>query len=479
MVFLSPFFQYIYPVNIRIVILILSLLFPPAVWALDLRWEAEQALQGILSSASRKGQFTWEEAFQTALVLEGIPVQRQEAYWSRLEELYQSMTASLKADLTPEQRADQLLLWLHQNSLKRYETLQTRISVVLDAGTFNCVSSALVYGLLADRLGLKVTFVGTRDHAFCVVDLGDRAVDVETTTSLGFDPGRKREFQDEFGKITGFAYVPATQYARRKPLGFPGLLGLLIQNLVAEAQQKGDVFTPLGLAWDRHTLEKNPESLDFLHQVFKNLMAYRNERKEYLTALAEVSRMRDLLGSSPFLGEIARSMVNNQLVSYFDRKDWKVARAFLAERKGDLASLEPVWKNNLDVGESKDIFTEGGLSALLAWTESRGADLPLAQRLTLEENYLLQTAAPLMNQKKWSETSALVEGLSPELRNRPKVVSLLQTLNYNKTVEIHNQFALLMNRRDVSGARKLLEAALKEFPDSEILRKNWALLPPE
>ena len=61
-----------------------------------------------------------------------------------------------------------LLVFLHgpDGVLRKYRASQTRVDILLDEGSFNCVSSALVYYVLARGLGMAVGAVGTRDHAF-------------------------------------------------------------------------------------------------------------------------------------------------------------------------------------------------------------------------------------------------------------------------------------------------------------------------
>ena len=73
----------------------------------------------------------------------------------------------------------------------RYRATATDALEIIRSGQFNCLSSCIIYGIIAQKLGLKVRGVAVDRHAFCRVYRGRRGWDVETTTPMGFNPGRK------------------------------------------------------------------------------------------------------------------------------------------------------------------------------------------------------------------------------------------------------------------------------------------------
>ena len=134
----------------------------------------------------------------------------------QLVETFRQQTADLS---DPKERAESILTYLHESVFSRYQELQTRIDTLIETGSYNCVSSAVVYTMFATAAGLRSSAVRTPDHAFCTVRIGDDVFDVETTSPYGFDPGSKKEFADHFGKVTGYAYVPLTHYRERTAVG--------------------------------------------------------------------------------------------------------------------------------------------------------------------------------------------------------------------------------------------------------------------
>ena len=123
------------------------------------------------------------------------------------------------ADVTGQaELAEKTLTFLHRNLLVSYSERQTRVDTAVETGVFNCVSSAVLYLILARSVGLSVGGVRTTDHAFCSVLVDGEPVDVETTNPYGYNPGTRKEFSDSFGKLTGYSYVPPSNYRDRRVL---------------------------------------------------------------------------------------------------------------------------------------------------------------------------------------------------------------------------------------------------------------------
>lgn len=85
-------------------------------------------------------------------------------------------------------RAAGLLRWLHAGRLKTYRADATTLTDALGRGEYNCVSSALLYNLLAERIGLQVRAELLPTHARSLVKVGSDWIVVETTTPQGFAP---------------------------------------------------------------------------------------------------------------------------------------------------------------------------------------------------------------------------------------------------------------------------------------------------
>jgi hypothetical protein len=164
---------------------------------------------------------------------------------------------------------------MHRRFLKSYSEHQTRLDQLLSSGRYNCVSSAVLYMLLASSVGLEVTGVMTRDHAFVTVNAGTELIDVETTNPYGFDPGNRREFHDGFGRTTGFAYVPARNYRDRTSINQLELVSLILHNRIVEAESRNRYAEAVALALDRAALlsaQRGVPDAPFFEAPEKDLM---------------------------------------------------------------------------------------------------------------------------------------------------------------------------------------------------------------
>jgi tetratricopeptide (TPR) repeat protein len=164
---------------------------------------------------------------------------RRKAYLARLDRLAAEAgkaTAGLK---TPADRGRELLRWLHAGPLARgYAAGQTRLDALLDTGKFNCVSSAVLYNALGQRLGLDLRAVEVPDHVFAILYDGARHADVETTTRGGFDPARDPAARAQLKARTGFTYIPDSKADQRREIRAAGLVAIVYYNRGVELTKK-------------------------------------------------------------------------------------------------------------------------------------------------------------------------------------------------------------------------------------------------
>jgi hypothetical protein len=171
---------------------------------------------------------TWSQA-DAFFIASGIR-QPQELERARawLNDVVRRAEHALKGRRGVEERADHLLRWTHEQLFSRYHARSTDALEVIKYGRFNCLSSCVIYGLIAERLGMKVRGIAVERHAFCRVyesaRRGARGWDVETTTPFGFNPGR--DVQIDNAVIS----VPRSRYRGRREVTLVELIGLIYTN---------------------------------------------------------------------------------------------------------------------------------------------------------------------------------------------------------------------------------------------------------
>jgi tetratricopeptide (TPR) repeat protein len=200
-----------------------------ALSALELQITADET---ALFADVRDGRFSTWSMHEAALVASGVTdPARRKAYLARFDKLVEAARAATAKGKTADQKGQLLLAYLHAGPMaKGYVAAQTTLSGILDTGTFNCVSSAVLYNALALRLGLNARAVEVPDHAFSVVYDQNRAMDVETTTKAGFNPARDPQAKRQLEKLTGFQYIPDSNRDRRREVREAGLVAIIYYN---------------------------------------------------------------------------------------------------------------------------------------------------------------------------------------------------------------------------------------------------------
>lgn len=140
----------------------------------------------LLTGAVGVSDVAWSDALSAS----GFTGEGREAARSQFEARLKPVVAAVKRipEKAARRRAEALLAELHGTLLRRYDAEATTLADVLRDGRFNCVSSALLYSLAADAVGLSTRAELFPTHARSLTRVGGRWVPVETTSANGVDP---------------------------------------------------------------------------------------------------------------------------------------------------------------------------------------------------------------------------------------------------------------------------------------------------
>jgi hypothetical protein len=110
-----------------------------------------------------------------------------------------------------------------QGELGGYDLSQSRVTGIFDAGRYNCISSAMLFAVLARQFGMQVRGVQEPTHVF--IELGPRGgktLEVETTSDTGFDLVHDerffRENASKWSSARGLRPVTMADYQQRQLL---------------------------------------------------------------------------------------------------------------------------------------------------------------------------------------------------------------------------------------------------------------------
>ncbi|MCG8453133.1 MAG: hypothetical protein MI717_08135 [Spirochaetales bacterium] len=403
--------------------------------------------------------------------------QNPEKEYQRFMEIHSSLPRFQGSEA---ERGEALLEWMHENLLSRYVESQTRLDVLLSEGTYNCVSSAVLYLLLADDL--VVEGVLTRDHAFCRVVLSENeGIDVETTTAFGFNPGTKREAIDAFSGRTGFTYVPPGNYRQRQRIGEKELISLILQNRIVALQDQGEWGATVGLALDRWTLAQSDLARMDFETSLVNYAAWADRANLREEGLSLLQRGGALLGESNRLVQASQALFGNQITQYLRSGKIEEAQFFLTqwqsfpslpfafvkeqqrgieERRVDLAIREGVFEEALrvvDEAYSQEWISQSRWEEAAVYLWSREA-----KRLSNEEDwekgwrFLLRAPVEYQRISQWERLENVYRG--------------------NVIVTLHNAFAEAFQSQNYAKAQQILDSARSDFPNESIFLKDEQLL---
>jgi tetratricopeptide (TPR) repeat protein len=369
-----------------------------------------------------------------ALLASGVlDAARRKAYLARIDALAAKARAAVGTGGSPAERGEALLRWLHREALaKGYRATQTDLSVLLDEQTFNCVSSAVIYNILALRLGLDARAIEVPDHAFTIVYQGTTHWDVETTNAQGFNPARDPRQVERFERMTGFRYVPESHRDKRREVTEAGLAAIIYYNKGVELNKAGRHHDAL-LAYFR-AMSLDPE----FASAAKNALATLANWSVELARQRQWQQAVDVAAMGMTLAPKDALLANNQIAVW---QRWAMSLADAGQPDEAVAVLkraaQAVPKGGFEVMQAwvyikpgEDLVKARSWQAALAATELGLAKLDPAPRQELvkwRDGLFLRWANAEIDAGRYeAAATALANGLAA----RPDDKRLLRTVGY-------------------------------------------------
>jgi hypothetical protein len=364
----------------------------------------------------------------SALVLSGTP----EASMGPVRQLLQRHVEDFRVETTgiaDERRLGEAALeYLFRNVIKTYSLMEARVNVALGTGVYNCVSSTVLYMILARSVGLVVSGVRTSDHAFCTVTVNDSPLDVETTTPYGFDPGTKKEFKDAFGKVTGFSYVPPSNYRDRKPVRDKELLALIPYDRASMEIQSGNYQAAVQPLATAYSMVASEEFLRAMSISISDWAAFLGINSQFDTALTLLKDAKAAYGSNIELDRRMSDVYYNNILSLVEKNALQDAESRLGNSPRDTPLDDASWMD---------------LSVLLLQTRSENA----------------------AKSGGYAEAAAIVSQAIEKLGRDSRLLHMYE-------VYVHNQFATLYNSRRYADAKDVLTMAINVYPASQTFSQD-------
>jgi tetratricopeptide (TPR) repeat protein len=439
----------------------------------------------------QRSGYSWTELAEISLWASGNSAP------SNIERIRAAVTAINNSANFPSggrDRAEFILTYMHNNILRSYSLYQTKVDVLFTNGNYNCVSSAVLYMILCEALGVNTSGVITREHVFVMVHIDGQNIDVETTNRFGFDPGNKREFHDQFTGVTGFTYVPAQNYRDRQVITKIEVISLILNNRVADFERAGNYRDAVPLAVDRAALLFGP-SLAVTSGVVSSGSLFADSRADLLDRLINYgavflrSNREDdslrwaVLASSIYPAnnrwqELIMAAVNNRTARLLRENKLQDARGFLDSNRtlltdADYLQLDAVLIDTELLQRANRISSaEEGDAVILSIEQTRAAGRLSERRAGELQTYAIQkTAAALCTTtpRNWRDAIHYLETSISRFGGNVELEQALRTYRNNLATDYHNRFAAEWNRGNNAEAARILNEGLTEFPNDRQL----------
>jgi hypothetical protein len=486
--------------------LLLFLLLQTALFAQTFpRFEPDPKALKFHSLGGRDNSYSWAELAEISLWASG------DSGASNLEKIRaaaETLKKSAELPVSDREKAEYILGFMHKNFLKSYSLTQTRVDTIFSNGRFNCVSSAVLYMILCTSAGIYTSGVITKEHAFITVHIGELDVDVETTNPYGFDPGSRKDYNDRFGRVTGFAYVPARNYRDRQTINQIELISVIMNNRIGELEKSNKFAESVPIAADRAALLTG-NSLSARTSANSPGAIFTDPQKDLLdrllnfgSALLRAGKEDDCLrwAETAFplypdderWQEIILAAANNRLMKYTKAGKLEDARVFLAGKKTLLSqanyaaldsTLSDIELAQIDKELAQKINSiktaaegEAVINAInQARSNSKVSEKRVGEMLTaaIQKTAEALSAAPARD---WRTAAKYMETAIASFGTNREFEKALQIYRSNIAADYHNRFVKAWNSKNIDEAEGILKDGLLEFPDDRQLLADMEMV---
>lgn len=384
--------------------------------------------------------------------------------------------------LGEEERGEAILTLMYEKILSRYALKQTKVDTMLLNGSYNCVSSSLLYLALASDFGLDARVQETSRHAFVTLYLSDgRKIDVETTNPYGFNPGTKKAVPSN-SSSTRYATVPRNYYSNRHEISKRRAVTLVAKNLCADFNEKDDYVSSVPLAAAAYTFvskEKDDARKDF-DTVAGNFAVYADKKNASETGLDFLDEIFERYGKTEYLLSQYNDVAYNSAAEKCSCGEFEAAKANLEKRSANLKS-KTVSEISKMIFESQTIYEAQNLSpddGILYVQNARKSSFAQsdskfrANLEKLEESLWSKKLASDFNAENFLKAAEICDEGLASLPLSSYLKSAKNACLQNHAAGVHNQIVPLVNARKYDEAAEILKNALKQNPESRLLQND-------
>ena len=433
-----------------------------------------------LENISQKTELTPEELIISSIEFSEIDSQSFQAKeilekYSQLEKI---VTSSEFTKLNETDRAKQILSLMYEKTLTTYIESQSRITTMFQKGTYNCVSSSILYLSLAKAAGLKVIPQKTPSHAFCSVYINEEKIDVETTNPYGFNPGTKHELQAQNNK-KAYAIIPQIKYQNRIEISEKNLISLIGANLYGIYLDK-NIFEPaiqLALARINFLKTENTkikeEARSDLDTIFSNYSIFLENKNNYFHSLNFLKDCVNKIEITEKLKETYNISLYNATVHELNNRNITHAKELFYSHKENISyDFQIKISEMIYIEELQSKLENATITEALQILDNTEKEITLTQNQNnlrinnLKEFFWIESINQEAAKENYIQAAKMADDYLLKMPNSQNLKQLKKTCLKNHEIYIHNKIVPLVNQKKYSQAMKILQEGLKENPTS-------------
>lgn len=415
-----------------------------------------------------------------ALIVSGADDQSLPALHAKMLNLRDQLLIRVAEIKDEREKAESVLLFLYDNVLKRYSEYQTRVDTALVNGTYNCVSSAILYYWFASEAGLTVEGVETPDHSFCTVLVDGKVIDVETTNPYGVDPGTKKTLSGPDDLQQRYVLVPQTKYRNRHPVNERRLLSLAYSNRIAELTKRKEFALAVSLAVDSFTLQGFTSMEGDFASVLLNYAGNLSNEGSMAEGLEFIEDVESRWGSDPRFAAFKSTAAAGIITVALNDRDYDRAFALYEDYSPYLDdAMARTVQTALVFNYVQETVMTSPFDESLALTHKWKASLPLADYTRLrawvyarEADRIAKGAAAEGKEAQWLAAAAVLDAALAEMPSNADLSRQRLVYRNNYAAVVHNRAAEAWNSGDKSGSRSMIEEGLRLVPESAVLKAD-------
>ncbi len=363
-----------------------------------------------------------------------------------------------------------------------YDFDQSKLSTLLISGEYNCISSALLYGILAEAFSLNPKGVTMPSHAFIQIDDGNgEVIEIETTSYEGYNQKHDQSFYNKIssGWFLSLGITEATyeNYLKREivPLKQLAIHNFANQHISSDVMPLLERIRLLELRGylDLHTPDAVQNLLFYYYWEAEQLIAM-NAQEDYARFLKVISPHLEKIMTIPhnqiqtedFLfwshAEKAKTLFNSGLYEE-SQASLNASKLFINKIGGNVGRFEDYETSNF-INAVNTFNTNGSFEKGVVFQDTYYQSCTRNTQCAQILGYLyINWANSLWDQKKWE---SIIEILI-RFQKTPYTSPVKSTAQQMMEGAFLNWSYAHSNNREWNKARNILKHCLSNLPDNK------------